>query len=158
MKEWFNHLEKREQYILVAGVIAVVFYLVYGVLYTGLANERDQYIKRNAADTKTLGWMNETVQSIRRLRGSGGGGSAGLSNKSLSQLSEMGAKRSDVRIGRFQPKGELEAQVWFDDVEFDKLIDYVARLELDYQLSIEDLSVNASNTPGIVNARLKFSK
>ena len=159
MKEWFNQLEKREQTILVVGFIVVVFYLVYGVFYTGLTTDRDKYIKRNAADIKTLGWMNEAVQTIKTSRGvSGAAGSARLRNKSLSQLSELGAKRADIRIGRFQPKGEAEAQVWFDDVEFDKLIDYMARLELDYSLYIEDISVNSANAPGMVNARLKFSK
>jgi len=159
MKEWFNQLEKREQYILVTGVVAVVVYLFYGVLYTGVVNDRDTYTKRNVSDTKTLAWMTDTVQTIGKLRGTSGvSGDARLRSKSLSQLSEMGAKRSGIRIGRFQPKGETEAQVWFDDVEFDKLLDFLARLELDYGLSIVDLSVNNSNAPGLVNARLKFSK
>lgn len=156
MKEWFNHLEKRKQYLLVVGLVVVVFYLVYGVFYSGLINSRDDLIKRNIADTKTLIWMNETVQAIKSLRGSTGG--VGLSDKSLSQLSELGAKRADVRIGRFQPKGDTEAQVWFDDVEFDKLVNYLACLELDYGLTIDELSINSSNTPGMVNVRLKFSK
>ena len=158
MREWFNQLEKREQTILVVGFIVVVFYLVYGVFYTGLTADRDSYIKRNAADTQTLAWMNEAVQTIKSSGGGASAGGAGLGDKSLSQLSELGAKRSGVRVGRFQPKGETEAQIWFDDVEFDKLIDYMARLELDYALSIEELSVTSANASGMVNARLKFSR
>lgn len=155
----FNSLEKREQNILLAGLFMIVFYLVYGVLYTGMVNERDRYARQNIADTKTLGWMKETAETINGIRGTSGisGGSA-VSGKSLSQISEMAAKRSDVRISRFQPKDETEAQLWLDDVEFDKLVVFLSGLELDYSLSIQDLSVNAANAPGVVNARLKFSR
>lgn len=157
MKEWFGKLEKREQNILLVGIIFVVFYLFYGVLYSGIAEDRDKYLKRNTADSETLAWMNDAVQNIKRMKGSSGRGS-NLAGKSLSQLSELGAKRSGIRIGRFQPKDETEAQLWFDDVEFDQLLDFLARLETDYGLTIDDLSVNTGNESGIVNARLKFSK
>lgn len=159
MKQWFSNLEKREQNIVIVGILAVVFYIVYGVLYSGLVAERDRYLRLNAADGKTLGWMKETAETIKGIRdASGVAGMGGLQEKSLSQLSELVARGTDIRITRFQPKDENEAQLWLDDVEFDKLIEFLSRLEVDYGLVIVDLSVNTANAPGMVNARLKFSR
>ena len=158
VQQKFNSLEKREQYILLLGAAFVIFYLVYGVFYSSLITEKDKYKKRVESTEETLVWMSEAVQTIKTLKKSSGTSSNSFTGKSLSQLSEFAAKKSGVRISRFQPKGDSEAQVWFDRVEFDKLVDFLARLEVDYGVVIDTLSVTSANSPGLVNARLKFIK
>ena len=156
--EWFNNLEKREQIILIGGLVAVVFLAVCS-FYLNLSDERDRYLKRTENGEETLLWMKQSVASIKAAKGVGGASASGeFANKSLSQLSELAAKRSELRFSRFQPKGNTEAQVWFDKVSFSKLLDFLTRLELDYGVSVETMSVNAANGPGLVNARIKFSK
>ncbi len=71
IKQKFNALEKREQYILLVGAAFVVFYLLYGVLYSGLAAEKDKYRKRVVNTEETLIWMGETVQTIKTLQKQG---------------------------------------------------------------------------------------
>lgn len=157
MKEWFNSLEKREQIALLGCAVVVALLLVWSS-FTDLQNEKAQYLKRNASADQTLAWMNQAVAQIKAAQGGGQSSSADISGKSLSQLSELAAKRSKIRFSRFQPKGEHEAQVWFDKIEFAKLLDFLARLELDYAVQVETMSVNSANTPGLVNARIKFTK
>lgn len=157
MRDWFNNLQKREQWIVLAGAVLVVFYLIYGVFYRGLAAEHHRYqqlVERNQA---TLNWMQGAVATLQQAKRSGGV-SSNAAGKSLSQLSELAAKRAQVRISRFQPSGDDEAQVWLDKVEFDQLLDFLLRLEQDYSLVVDNLSVNTANSPGVVNARLKFTR
>jgi type II secretory pathway component PulM len=159
LRNWFNHLPRREQNFLLAGFIALLFYLVYGVFYSGLVDGRDRLRKQNAADMQTLAWMKEASATIRSLRGASGvGGIAGGEGKTLSQLSEMAARRADLRITRFQPKEDVEAQVWLDNAEFDKLVVFISGLEMEYGLSIHEVTINASGGPGLVNVRLKFGR
>ena len=159
MKQWFNALEKREQMILIIGAVFVVFYLLYGVVYQGVVNQRQLLLKQNAAAEEKLQWVQQASQQIVALRKtSGAGGTSVMSGKSLSQISELAAKRSGLRITRFQPKDDNEAQVWLDRVEFSALIDFLVRLELDYGIELDDLSVNTANSPGLVNARLRFER
>ena len=156
MMEWFNNLEKREQITLLGGA-AVLILLGFWTFYVDLQDERKLYEKRNIKAESTLAWMNQAVATIQSNRGLGNHNAA-FANKSLSQLSELAAKRSQLRFSRFQPKGDNEAQVWLDKIEFSQLLDFLARLELDYGVHVETLSINSANSPGIVNARIKFSK
>lgn len=154
--EWFNNLEKREQIALI-GCVVVVLVLSLWSFYMDLHDQRAMYSKRNQKSESTLVWMKQAVATIKSSGGSTRTGSE-FANKSLSQLSELAAKRSQLRFSRFQPKGDNEAQVWFDKVEFSRLLDFLARLELDYGVHVETMSINSANMPGIVNARIKFSK
>ncbi|NRB40360.1 MAG: type II secretion system protein M [Pseudomonadales bacterium] len=154
--QWFHNLEKREQFALI-GCVVVVVIVSFWSFYMDLHDQREMYNKRNQKAESTLIWLQQAVSTIQSNRGSGGSSSA-FANKSLSQLSELAAKRSNLRFSRFQPKGDNEAQVWFDKVEFSQLLDFLARLELDYSVHVETMSINSANAPGIVNARIKFSK
>jgi general secretion pathway protein M len=156
IKQWFKGLEKREQYILLVGIVAVVFYLLYGVMYRGLVNARDRYEQQNITQQETLVWMQGAVQTIQALERTGS--KMDVSEKSLAELAEEAAKAAEVRIGRFQPKDDNEAQVWLEQEKFNNVLTFLGRLELDYGLSLEDVSITSANTPGIVNLRLKFSK
>ncbi len=156
--EWFNNLEKREQLILIGGLLAAMVLGLWS-FYLDLSDERARYQERTLNAEETLVWMKQSVAAIKAAKGSGASNSGGeFANKSLSQLSELAAKRSGLRFSRFQPKGNDEAQVWFDKVAFSKLLDFLTRLELDYGVSVETMSVNAANAPGVVNARIKFAK
>lgn len=156
IKEWFKGLEKREQYMLLAGIVAVIFYLLYGVMYRGLVDARDDFRKDNITQQETLVWMKGAVQAIQAIKQTTS--RVDTTGKSLAELSEEAAKVADVRIGRFQPKNDHEAQVWLEQEKFNNVLAFLARLEVDYGVSLEDVSITSANTPGIVNLRLKFSK
>ncbi len=157
MKAWFNALEKREQIILIGGAIFTVLCLIF-YFYSELGDETKLYKARMKASAETLNWMESTVGTIKKSGSSGGNVDASFANMSMAQLSEKAAQRSKIRLTRFQPNGNDEAQVWFDRVPFNGVLDFVARVELDYGMSVDTLAVNSANTPGIVNARLKFSR
>ena len=158
LKHWYDNLEKREQVILIIGVFFVLFYVGYGVLYLGLVEGRDRYKQQVIGGEETLAWVNSTVQEIQSARSNGSSFSSAMSDKSLSQISELAAKKSQIKISRFQPKSDIEAQLWLDKASFNQMIDFLSRLELDYGMSVKSLSVTSANSSGIVNARLKFGK
>lgn len=156
IKQWFRGLEKREQYMLMAGVVAVVFYLLYGVMYRGLVESRDRFEKQNVEQKETLEWMRGAVQTLEMLRRSSA--AMDTSGKSLAQLAEESATYAQLRIARFQPKDETEAQVWLEREDFNNVLVFLARMEVDYGVSLEDVAISSANTPGLVNLRLKFSR
>jgi general secretion pathway protein M len=156
ISQWYKSLEKREQYMLAFGAIAVVFYLLYGVMYLGLIEARDKYQKQNSEYQQTVEWMKGAVQTIGLLKRSGATGSA--EGKSLARLAEEAAKSAQVRIARFQPKDEVEAQVWLEREDFNNVLVFLTQLEVDYGLLLEDVAISSANSPGLVNLRLKFAK
>lgn len=157
IKQWFNNLPKREQYLLIIGGVVVLLYLLYLFGYKNIADQRDRYRSMNNAAEETLTWMNSAVAEIATLRRSGNV-PADSGNRSLAQLSELAAGRAGIRVNRFAPSGDNEAQVWFERIEFEKLLDCLSALELDYGVRIDNIAINAVNSPGLVNARLKITR
>lgn len=155
--QWFNSLPKREQYALLIAAAAVALFLVYGVLFRGVVDYRDDYRRRVDTAQSSLASMKDTVDTIKGLKGSSSEKTAAV-GKSLAQLSEMAAGRASIRINRFAPVGDNEAQLWFERVEFAGLLDCIARLELDYGIVIDSIAINSANSPGLVNARLRISR
>lgn len=156
LKQWFRGLEKREQYILLAGMAAVIFYILYGLMYRGMVDARDNYQEQIARQQETLAWMKDAVQTIQSLKRSGTASDA--AGKSLAQISEEAAKAEKLRIGRFQPKDDNEAQVWLEQEDFNNVLAFLVRLEVDYGVMLDDIAITSANRPGIVNVRLKFTK
>jgi general secretion pathway protein M len=159
MKDWFYSLASRDRMMLLVGAAALFLYLLIAVFFLGIYDWRASAEKRLDASLATYGWMQQAVTTIKQL---GGGNSTGVSNvaanASLAQLAEMSAKKANLRLTRFQPKGDNEAQVWLDKVAFKDLLEFVRTLELDFALTVESLSINSAGDDGIVNARLKFKK
>ncbi len=155
LKNTLATLDKRDQIMLGVLVVALVLYLLIGQIWLGVMDERDSLKNRVEANSKLISWMIPTVAAIQSANG--GGGAKGASNMSLSQLAQQAAKKSNLKMSRFQPKGR-EGQVWLDKVPFEDVLSFLSTLEQQYSLSILNVSINSANNPGVVNARIKFMK
>ena len=156
LKQWFINLEKREQRMLVIGAVAVIFYLIYGVMFRGLVDAREKLEKQNAQQQESLEWMRGAAQTIASLKQ--GGSRIDVSGKSLTQLAEEAARDADVRITRMNPSGDSEAQLWIEREKFSGVLVFVNRMEIDYGFQMLDVSITSANSPDIVNLRLKFAR
>lgn len=157
LKQWFFGLPKREQYLLMFAAAVLSVYLVYILGYKKLQVEKERYQRMNQSSEQTLSYLRDAVAEIETLRRSGSAPSD-ASNRSLAQIAEQAAGRAGLRINRFAPSGDNEAQVWFERVEFDKFLNCLSALELDYGVNVDNLAVNAVNAPGIVNVRFKITR
>ncbi len=155
MKIWFTSLPLREQRLLIAGAIAL-FALILLSTSLNMHETKERNEKRLAGGIETLTWVKGAVATIKSS--SGGGVARQMRNKSLIQISELASARSGIRSTRFQPSGENDAQIWFEEVPFTALMQYISRMEQDGGVNIESVSMNAAKIKGLVNARIKFSK
>lgn len=158
VKEWYASLPKREQYVLIFGTAVLLLYMIYVMGYQKLAKEKQRYQLLNQHSQETLSWVEQAVKEIEQSRNQGSNTAQQAANSSLSQIAEKAASRAGIRVNRFSPSGDNEAQVWFERVEFEKLLQCLSALELDYMIQVETLAVNAVNAPGLVNARLKITR
>lgn len=158
LKEWYAGLPKRERYVLIFGAAVLVVYLVYVMGYQKLVKEKQRYQQLNQHSQETLLWVRQAVKEIEQSRNQGSSAAKQAANSSLAQIAEKAASRAGIRVNRFSPSGDNEAQVWFERVEFEKFLVCLSALELDYLVQVESLAVNAVNAPGLVNARLKITR
>ena len=154
--DWFTSLPRRQQWFAVVGAIVVVLYVLYMALWAPLATKVDKLTERNQGAAGNLAWLRESAAEVKQLRGSGGGSAS--SQMTLSQMVDASVARQGIRMSRFQPSGQTEAQVWFDKVEFNRLAAWLDQMENGYGVAIKNIAINAGNEEGMVNARVRFSK
>lgn len=158
LKARFDQLPLRQQWMLVIAAILIVVYIAVAVIYKPLVAKRDLLVQQNAGAERTLQWMRGAIAEIRSLRGAGNTSAVAGSGMTLSQLVESSAARHGLRVSRFQPSGDDEAQVWLDKVSFDSTVMLLDQLENQYGLDVLSVAVNSANAPGLVNVRLRFRK
>ena len=158
LKARFDQLPLRQQWLLVVAAILILIYIAVAIVYRPLVAKRDLLRQQNAGVEQTLQWIRGASAEIRRLRGTGAATAAGSNSMSLSQLMDTAAARNGLRITRFQPSGDDEAQVWLDKVSFDTVVLMLDQLENQNGLDVLSVAVNGANTPGLVNVRLRFKK
>lgn len=156
IKLWFKGLEKREQTLVMLAAVAIIIYLIFGVGYQGLKKGHDRSLRQYEDQTKTLDWMRTNVPLIQTLKRSTP--TANIAGMSLAQLAEQAAKKANIRIARFQPKDDNEAQVWIERETFKNILLFLNTIELEDGLVLKDVAITTANAPGVVNLRLQFAK
>lgn len=160
MKEWFLQLQRQEQWAVLIGGTVLTLFLLNSLIWSPLSAESKQLRASNQKAAASLQWMRSAAEEIKRLKASGSVGSQSLAsgNQNLSSIVNSTVKAKALPMTRFQPNGELEAQVWLDAVAFDELMVWIYELEAQQGLGIESLSVNKASQSGTVNARVRLSK
>jgi len=158
LKARFDALPLRQQWLLIAAAILIGVYIAVGLIYRPLVAKRDLLLQQNAGAERTLQWMRGAIAEIKSLHGAGTTSALSSSGMTLSQLVESSAARHSIRVSRFQPSGDDEAQVWLDKVPFDATVMLLDQLENQYGLDVLSVAVNGANAPGLVNVRLRFKK
>jgi len=158
LKARFDELPLRQQWLLMAAAALVVLYIAVGLIYRPLVAKRDLLAQQNAGAERTLQWMRGAIAEIKSLHGAGAASAVSSSGMTLSQLVETSAARHSIRVSRFQPSGDDEAQVWLDKVPFDATVMLLDQLENQYGLDMLSVAINGAGAPGMVNVRLRFRK
>ena len=67
------------------------------------------------------------------------------------------AKRNGVLLKRFEPSGDNKLKVWLDNASFDKVVSWLATMKQTLNITVEQISIEKDEAPGLVSARLTLS-
>ena len=149
IKTWWNGLILREkQMVSVGGVVLVIGVLYWGI-WAPISGAEADAERALQAQQNTLSYVKQTANKIAGLKQSGG--QKGFSG-SLSAAVTQSAKAYGREITRMQPQGK-KIQVWMDEVPFDSLLGYLSDLVQKQGLSLENIDLAQSDTPGLVKVR-----
>ncbi len=142
-------------------VLAVVVAIL--VLYFALWQPAQDYMN----DSKSL--LDERVGLLKLVRENrstlAAMSKSSNGNSSVSQLDSQQlvstvtsmAQQQGVALKRFEPSGEREIKVWVDDVAFDKLVSWLSQLKARIGVTVEQISLEKEDKPGLVSARLTLA-
>ncbi|QYK01231.1 type II secretion system protein M [Shewanella psychrotolerans] len=149
IKTWWNGLILREQQLVGACAVVLVIGIFYWGIWTPISDAESDALQSLTAQKSTLSYVKQTANKIAGLKQSGV--QKGFSG-SLSTAVTQSAKGYGLEITRMQPQGN-KIQVWMDEVPFDSLLGYLSDLVQQKGLSLDNIDLAQSDTPGFVKVR-----
>jgi general secretion pathway protein M len=155
MKAWWETLSPRERGLVVGGTVLTLALLLYALVWEPFRTSSHRLQQSVAQQRADLAWMRQAAQEIKRLGNAGVAQPAG-DGRSLLTLVDQTARAAGLgpAMKRIAPQGDDKLSAQLDAVEFDKLVPWLGALEQEHRMTIVSLSVDRTDTPGLVNTRL----
>jgi general secretion pathway protein M len=148
---WFATLQPNERTM----VTALAGFLVVTVLYLAVWRPITEWSHRADASYQrqlaVLDWMRLHESDARAA-----GQRSDSSHESGSLLTVVAnsAAQAGLQLLRYQPEGSGGVSVVLQNQSFNSLIAWIAALERDDHVNVKQISIDAQDTPGLVNARI----
>ena len=155
MKAWFAKYTQREQLALVLMAVAVVFYLLYALLWSPLAERRSALASQNQGVALSLQRVEGMVSEITQLRAEGR--SAG-SKRNLTSLVNQSTRLRGLEVSRLQPNSRGEIQVRLEEASFDSLLVWLHDMEYREGLLLSEVAITQAGGSGLVNATVRIAQ
>lgn len=156
MRDWWLNLSLREKQVTALGSIAVIFLLLYALIWAPLSYGVDSLREKISHNANLLSFMRETDNEIQTLERQGN--LAHSSNTSL-----LSTVQSDINntsfarnITQLQEVENNTVQLKLQKVGFDALMKWLIALCRQHRLVISQMNITLGTDPGIVNAELKL--
>ena len=161
MKDWWDTLQAKEQLMTSLGAIVVVIAILYLVVWSPIAESRNNKIMRVESKRETLAWMSQKrleVEHLKRINPNLFNQAMG--NRSLLAIVDTGAKQMGIRnsITRIAPNGEDKVQISLENTAFDQLIVLLGELERRNHIQVAGTSLNKSEQIGKVSGSVTLSR
>jgi general secretion pathway protein M len=146
-------LSARERTILVGGAALAVILLIYALLWAPLQRELARLRVQVPKEQAQLQWMQAQAGRLKILRSAA---PTKLQKDGILSFVEQSAQAYSIRqfIKRVDPDGANSVRLAIDGVPFNSLIEWLANLQKQGGVRIENASLEPQPTAGTVNARL----
>lgn len=151
-RRW-NDLPSPRRRLIVAGAIVLATTLLYALAWLPLQRDLARLRAGVPLETEHLDWMRSQAPAVQAMRakmsGAGGAPIPGV---------EQAALTHGVRsyVTRLEAEGSAGARVTFEAVPFNALVVWISELQARQGLIVEEATINAHATAGLVNAQLRF--
>lgn len=152
MKAWFDNLQPRERWILIAGVVVAIGVLLWaGVL------------RPMRAQSATLQAAVESKQrlliDLDKLGASSTAPARGQSpDQTLVVVVDSTAQAHGLRITRSRPNGPSGVEVTLQAVPFDVLVAWLMTLHGTYAVDVESAQLSTARQQGLVNGQVSLHR
>ena len=156
--EYWEGLQPRERIMLFAGGIAILFALLYFLLWQPVMNARTEMRQEVMQQRALVQWMKDAASEAKSLRGVTGQKTKGLGGQSLLSLVDQSAKQQGLggAMKRVEPDGK-QVRIWFEAAGFDRLIGWLEKISRENGIRVISATIERSDGTGLVDARLRLA-
>ena len=156
LRDWLAGLAPRERNLVYAAGGLVIIALLYFVLVlpiTTMAAKRAARVEQKTAD---LAWMRQVAPQVAAAAAAGA--SAG-SGESLVVLVDRTGREAGLggALRDQSPSGDQGLRLRLEAASFDVLVVWFASLQQQHGVKVEAATIDATATPGLVNASLTLT-
>jgi general secretion pathway protein M len=152
MKEWWNNLALREKQMVSLGAVILGALLIYLLLWSPLDNAVSNLRNEIHHNQELLTWMMDADKRLQNLAKSGQPKQPAAVSGSLLSIVQKQINRTSLvsSLSQMHQTDSDSVQLTFQKVEFDKLISWLIELTRDQGITITQMTVTPSPTPGVV--------
>jgi general secretion pathway protein M len=150
-----SQFNRREQMTLLVGALLIAAYVLWLAILSPLKNKRDSLLQTTTATQQSLGKVQLLAHQYQVLSQQSNQSDSG---GDLSALLDASLRDNGVTMTSFTPGAGGEARVRVDRIGSDVLLQWLYDLETKYHVAIHELSITASNDPGLVSVNLRLDK
>lgn len=156
MKIWFLSLTHRERMMLQVAAIVLFVFLLYLLIIKPVSNTYSKNKINIATATETLSWMKEAAREVKQLGGARLQQRHSEGKQFALSMVDQSARKAGLALvmKRVQPEGESGVRVWFENAPFDGLISWLATIEADHGLFVNEINIEKTESTGLVNVRV----
>jgi|OpeIllAssembly_1097287.scaffolds.fasta_scaffold13187_2 general secretion pathway protein M len=156
LRDWLAGLAPRERNLVYAAGGLVIIALLYFVLVlpiTTLAAKRAARVEQKTAD---LAWMRQVAPQVAAAAAAG---AAAGSGESLVVLVDRTGREAGLggALRDQSPSGDQGLRLRLEAASFDVLVVWLASLQQQHGVKVEAATIDATATPGLVNASLTLT-
>lgn len=155
LTEKFNRLKSSERKLFILVVLTVTLLIIYGFIYKPVISSIDNMQQNNLKNQQLLVWMTESVATIKKASNNNNKTNK-RGNRSLNEVINSTASRTNISISRSQPRDNNQYQIWLDQVAFNQLLVWLNGLQNDYGLFVSNINVSVTDKKGYVRVNLTF--
>ena len=152
MRAWYANLAERERRVVTVGAVVAVVLLLLAIILPMNRNiaQARQRITTKQAD---LAFIQDATP---QLAAAGPGAGAAATGESLVVLIDSSARESGIgkSLSSSQATADKGLRIRLDNVPFDALVAWLARLSQSHGVHVETAEIEAAGEPGLVNAGL----
>lgn len=154
MKEKWQGLNQREQYLVIAMALVLVVFMFYSLVWQPLNDNIKAKTEKITRQQELLVWVKEKVVFYQNSSSSG----QGQSDMSLSSVINSTAQRSAISIDRLQPQGS-NIQVTINEIPFTQLLTWLEQMATKNDVIVKAIDISEADSKGMVKVRrLSLSK
>jgi general secretion pathway protein M len=137
----------------------LAFFLILIVLYIAIVRPINQYrqnaTSRYTSNAELVTW----IESNRARLSAPNTNDTQVSNRrgrSLVAIFNESSREYQLDISRVEPKAQNMVRLWLDAVKFNDLITWFGVLHEEYGIAIQDISIDQTDTAGVVRVNVTF--
>lgn len=149
MKRWWESISARERRLVMGMAAALLLALVWWGLIAPFRAQHVEAERQLHQQRETLAWMLQHAGEVQAVRPAGPAPDRSLT---LEAVVNQTARQAGITLTRLQPL-DKQLQVEPGVMEFDRLVNWLARMERDYAVQATLLELVAEDGKGRVRVR-----